>query len=65
MAPKDNDHFDYRQRGNLRLDYEQTGQYLQMLTNIRYLPLTIVPGIAAGAITVLSSSKKLEAGLAV
>jgi hypothetical protein len=65
LAPKDNDHFDYRQRENLRLDYEQTGQYLQMLTNIRYLPLTIVPGIAAGAITVLSSSKKPEAGLAV
>lgn len=65
MASDDNDLFGYRQRENLRIDYEQTGQYVQMLTNIRYLPLTILPGIAAGAVTVLSSSKRPEAGLAV
>jgi hypothetical protein len=65
LASEDNDHLDYRQRENLRLDYEQTGQYLQMLTNIRYLPLTILPGTAAAAVTVLTTSKKPEAGLAV
>jgi hypothetical protein len=65
VASEDNAHLDYRQRENLRLDYVQTSQYLQMLTNIRFLPLTVLPGAAAAAVTVLTTSKKPEAGLAV
>jgi hypothetical protein len=65
VASEDNAHLDYRQRETLRLDYEQTSQYLQMLTNLRFLPLTVLPGAAAAAVTVLTTSKKPEAGLAV
>jgi hypothetical protein len=42
---------------NLRLDYQQTMQYLQMLTNIRFLPLTLLPGIAGFAVSSLINTK--------
>ena len=54
MADGDKSHLDEQQRTELRLDYQQTMQYIQMLTNIRFLPLTLLPGLTAAAVTVLT-----------
>ena len=53
MTTEEKSHPDADQTKNLTLDYQQTLQYLQMLTNIRFLPLTLLPGIAGVAVNVL------------
>ena len=53
MTTEEKSHPDADQTQNLTLDYQQTLQYLQMLTNIRFLPLTLLPGIAGVAVNVL------------
>jgi hypothetical protein len=42
------------QRDLLRLDYQQTAQYIQLLTNKQYLPLTFLPAITGAAVAILS-----------
>ena len=54
MTDGDKSQLDEQQRTELRLDYQQTMQYIQMLTNIRFLPLTLLPGLTGAAVTVLT-----------
>jgi hypothetical protein len=57
MTTEDESHPDADRGQTLRLDYQQTVQYLQMLTNIRFLPLTLLPGIAGFAVGALVDAK--------
>lgn len=57
LTAEEESHPDANQGQNLRLDYQQTMQYLQMLTNIRFLPLTLLPGIAGLAVSALVNTK--------
>jgi hypothetical protein len=57
VTTEEKSHPDADQSQNLRLDYQQTMQYLQMLTNIRFLPLTLLPGVAGFAVSALINTK--------
>ena len=57
VTTEEKTHPDADQSQNLRLDYQQTMQYLQMLTNIRFLPLTLLPGVAGFAVSALINTK--------
>jgi hypothetical protein len=61
----DKSHLDDQQRTELRLDYQQTMQYIQMLTNIRFLPLTLLPGLTGAAVTILTRFDNPRTALAV
>ena len=54
MTPEDKSQLDDEQRAKLTLDYQQTTQYIQLLTNIRFLPLTLLPGLTGAAVTILT-----------
>ena len=54
MTPEDKSQLDDQQRAQLSLDYQQTSQYIQLLTNIRFLPLTLLPGLTGAAVTILT-----------
>jgi hypothetical protein len=57
LTTEEKSHPDANQGQNPRLDYQQTMQYLQMLTNIRFLLLTLLPGIAGLAVSALVDTK--------
>jgi hypothetical protein len=54
VTPEDKSQLDDQQRAQLSLDYQQTTQYIQLLTNIRFLPLTLLPGLTGAAVTILT-----------
>jgi hypothetical protein len=65
VTSEEKSHLDDKERQNLPLDYQQTTQYIQMLTNIRFLPLTLLPGVAAAAVNLLANFKSPESAIAV
>jgi hypothetical protein len=48
------DHLDDQERDKLKLDYQQTTMYINMLANSRLLPLTLLPGLTGAAIAILT-----------
>jgi hypothetical protein len=65
VTPEDKSQLDDQQRTELRLDYQQTQQYIQLLTNIRFLPLTLLPGLTGAAVTILTRFDNPRTALAV
>jgi hypothetical protein len=62
VTPEDRTQLDDQQRAKLSLDYQQTTQYIQLLTNIRFLPITLLPGITGVAVTLLTKSDSPSLG---
>jgi hypothetical protein len=62
VTSQDKSQPDDEQRAKLSLDYQQTAQYIQMLTNIRFLPITLLPGITGVAVTLLTKSDSPNSG---
>ena len=65
MTDGDSSQLDDQQRAKLSLDYQQTTQYIQLLTNIRFLPLTLLPGLTGAAVTLLTRFDNPRTALAV
>src|SRR5437660_1057898 len=54
MTDGDDSHLDDQQIDKLKLDYQQTTTYINMLANSRLLPLTLLPGLTGAAIAILT-----------
>lgn len=56
---------DEGQRDRLRLDYEQTNQYVRMLIGLRTQPLTMLPALTGASIALLDKAEGKDTILAV
>ena len=54
MTKGEDSHLDDKQIDQLKLDYQQTNMYINMLANGRHLPLTLLPALTGAAITILT-----------